>query len=75
MLNSKHEMLTEVRLKPFDWLISANQEDVNIQGLSLLENNDKCNLNWSLWGASHIGQAKLVDCNQIQSHVVIAVFQ
>ena len=41
---------------------------------SLLENNDKCNFNWSLWGASHIGQANLVDCNQIQLRVVIAVF-
>ena len=43
--------------------------------LALLENNDKCNFNWSLWGASHVGLAKLVDCNQIQGHVVIAVFQ
>ena len=42
---------------------------------TLLENNDKCNFNWSLWGASHIGQAKRVDCNQIQGHVVFAVFQ
>ena len=43
--------------------------------VALLENNDKCNFNWSLWGDTHIGQAKLLDCNQIQHHVVIAVFQ
>ena len=35
----------------------------------------KWNFNWSLWGASLIGQAKLGDCNQIQGHVVIAVFR
>ena len=44
------------------------------QKTSLLENNDKCHFNWSLWGASYIGQAKLLDCNQIQRHVFIAVF-
>ena len=42
---------------------------------TLLGNNDKCNYNWSLWGASHIGQAKVIDCNHIQGHDVIAVFQ
>ena len=31
---------------------------------SLLDNYDKYNFNWILWDASHIGQAKLVDCNQ-----------
>ena len=32
------------------------------------ENIDK-NFNWSLWGVSQLGQAKLIDCNQIQGHV------
>ena len=36
---------------------------------SLLENNDKCNFNWSLWGTPHTGQAKLLDCNEFQGNV------
>ena len=27
------------------------------------------NLDWSLWGVSHLGRAKLVNCNQILGHV------
>ena len=41
-------------------------------GQALLENNDFNNFNWSLWGASHIRQAKLIHCNQIQGHIIIS---
>ena len=43
--------------------------------VTLIENNDKFSFNWSLLGTPQIGQGKLVDCNQIQGHFVIAVFQ
>ena len=36
---------------------------------SYLATTTKWNFNWSLWGVSHLGQAELLDCNQIQSHV------
>ena len=26
-------------------------------------------MHWSLWGVSHLGLAKLVNCNQILGHV------
>ena len=37
--------------------------------LTYLATTTKWNFNWSLWGVSHLGQAYLLDCNQIQSHV------
>ena len=37
--------------------------------VTLVEIMAKCILNKSLWGVSHLGQAKLFDCNQIQGQV------
>ena len=28
-------------------------------------------MHWSLWGVSHLGLAKLVNCNQIPGHVAV----
>ena len=38
-------------------------------GATLVEIIAKWNLNLSLWGVSHLGQGKLLDCNQIQGNV------
>ena len=35
---------------------------------ALLATVAKWNFNWSLWGVSQLGQAKLPDCDQIQGH-------
>ena len=31
---------------------------------------NKVHMHWSLWGFSHLGLAKIVNCNQILGHVV-----
>ena len=54
---------------PKSWKISWINSIIVSNAISYLATITKWNFNWSLWGVSHLGQAKLLDCNQIQSHV------
>ena len=49
-------------------LLTIPQVAESIAEWNFAESIAEWNFNWSLWGVSHLGQAKLLHCNQILGH-------